>query len=82
MVVMAQFGIETGSQATRIAALVWGRDDDGADLSLTFKQVDVDKIVQLADHRGPMAMAGFEQPALGSCMPPTAVATAVGVRQS
>jgi hypothetical protein len=30
----------------------------------------------------PMAMAGFEQPALGSCMPPTAVATAVGVRQS
>jgi hypothetical protein len=32
---------------------VWGRDDDGG--GLTFRQQDIDKIVEVAGHRGPMA---------------------------
>ena len=35
-----------GVYATRIAALVWGRDDDGG--GLTFKQRDIDKLVEVA----------------------------------
>jgi hypothetical protein len=33
----------TGASATRVAALVWGRDEDGGDL--TFKQDDIDLLV-------------------------------------
>eukprot|EP01045_Picozoa_sp_COSAG04_P016866 COSAG04_NODE_1445_length_6714_cov_1.982162_6_plen_541_part_00 len=54
LVFAAAFGLETGSQATKISALVWGRDDDGL-AGLTFKQHDMDKIVSLIDHRGPLA---------------------------
>ena len=46
---VADLGIETGVAATKIAALVWGRDDDGG--GLTFKRDDIEKIVQIADHR-------------------------------
>ena len=46
-------GLETGFQATKIAALVWGRDDDG--VKFRFKQEEVDKIVLAADHRGTFA---------------------------
>jgi hypothetical protein len=31
---------------------VWGRDDDGG--GLTFKQQDIDQLVRMADHRGPL----------------------------
>ena len=57
LVFAAAFGLETGSQATKIAALVWGRDDGGLakPVGLTFKQHDMDKIVSLIDHRGPLA---------------------------
>ena len=47
---MAALGQETGLTATKVAAVVWGRDEDGG--GLTFKQEDVDKVVQAADHRG------------------------------
>ena len=46
---------DTGVHATRIAALVWGRDDDTAKHGLAFKQQDIDKIVEAADHRTPFA---------------------------
>jgi hypothetical protein len=49
LVVMAKTGTETGVQATRIAALVWGRDDDSG--GLAFKQHDIDKLVEVSDHR-------------------------------
>eukprot|EP01050_Picozoa_sp_SAG11_P016558 SAG11_NODE_2274_length_3591_cov_3.168671_3_plen_456_part_00 len=42
--------LETGVQATKAAALVWGRDDDGG--GLVFKQEEIDKVLQMADHRG------------------------------
>jgi hypothetical protein len=45
-------GLETAVLATRIAALVWGRDDSGG---LCFNQRDIDKVVQTAGHRGPAA---------------------------
>ena len=35
-----------------LASQVWGRDDDGG--GLVFKQEDVNRIVQVADHRGPI----------------------------
>lgn len=44
--------METGLQATRIAALLWGKDDDNG--GLTFKQPDTDKVVAVADHYGPL----------------------------
>ena len=50
LIMMADMGYETGSIATRIAAIVWGRDDDGG--GLAFKQKDVDKIIQVMDPRG------------------------------
>jgi hypothetical protein len=53
LVVVSGYGAETGVSATRIAAQVWGRDDDGG--GLTFKQQDVDQILYFADHRGPAA---------------------------
>jgi hypothetical protein len=49
----ADLGVETGATAVTIAAQVWGRDDDGG--GLIFKQVDIDKIVQMKGHRGPLA---------------------------
>lgn len=42
-------GMETGVTATRIAALVWGRDDDGGGLG--FLQRDIDKVVKVTGHR-------------------------------
>jgi hypothetical protein len=51
---MAAVGAETGNQATRIAALVWGKDEDAG--GLTFKQLDIDKVVEVAGHRGNAAM--------------------------
>ena len=42
--------LETGVQAAKAAALVWGRDDDGG--GLAFRQEDIDKVMQMADHRG------------------------------
>ena len=52
-----------------LAAQVWGRDDDGG--GLTFQQVDIDKIVQLAYHRGvqffPM-QRDHGQPILNLCV--------------
>lgn len=46
----SELGLETGLNATRIAAQVWGRDDGGG---LAFKPQDMAKVVQVADHRGP-----------------------------
>ena len=57
LVMMADMGLETGSRATRIAAVVWGRDDDGG--GLAFKQEDIDKVVQVADHRDRELVAIF-----------------------
>ncbi len=48
-----QMGFETGVSATRIAAQVWGRDDDGS--GLTFLQQDIDKIVHVSNQRDPKA---------------------------
>jgi hypothetical protein len=50
-----QLGMDTGARATRIAARVWGKDDDDAAWSqlLAFKQADVDKIVAVANLHGP-----------------------------
>lgn len=45
--------LETGVQATKAAALVWGREDDSG--GLVFKQEDIDKILQMSEHRGPYA---------------------------
>ena len=42
--------LETGVQAAKAAALVWGRDDDGG--GLAFRQEEIDKVMQLVDHRG------------------------------
>ena len=50
LIMLGDLGYETGSIATRIAAIVWGRDDDGG--GLAFKQKDVDKIIQVMDPRG------------------------------
>lgn len=44
---------ETGGHATKIAAKVWGRSDDGG--GLAFQQTDIDKIVEGAGHRGDAA---------------------------
>ena len=52
LVLWADVGAETGNQATSIAALVWGRDDDGAQAGLRFQQQDIDKIVEVKGHRG------------------------------
>jgi hypothetical protein len=46
--------LETGVQATKAAALVWGRDDDAGG-GLVFKQEEIDKVLQMADHRGSFA---------------------------
>jgi hypothetical protein len=46
-----QLGYETGQRATKIAALVWGKDDD---VALAFKQVDVDKILLVANLHDPI----------------------------
>jgi hypothetical protein len=56
LVTLGDFGQGSGAQATRVAALVWGRDDDAG--GLTFKQVDIDTIVHYLDHRGPAAAFG------------------------
>ena len=50
---IASLGLASGVQATKIAAMTWGRDDDVGGLS--FKQQDIDNIVHVADHRGPGA---------------------------
>ncbi len=47
------FLMGTPNSATNIAAQVWGRDDDGGGLS--FKQQDIEKIVDKASHRGDVA---------------------------
>ena len=44
-----QFGMETGVQGAKIAALVWGKSENEG---LTFSQRDIDKIVQVTDPRG------------------------------
>jgi hypothetical protein len=49
----ADFGVETSVHAVRIAALVWGRDDDGG--GLAFKQQDIDRCVEVSDQRGSAA---------------------------
>jgi hypothetical protein len=41
-------GLETAPTAVRVAALVWGRDEDSG---LEFTQEDIDQVVQLADLR-------------------------------
>eukprot|EP01048_Picozoa_sp_COSAG05_P002803 COSAG05_NODE_122_length_17611_cov_47.044655_1_plen_598_part_00 len=53
LVLLGLLGQETGVFATTIAALVWGRDDDGG--GLIFQQQDIDQILQLKDHRGDKA---------------------------
>ena len=50
---------------------VWGRDDDGG--GLIFKQADIDKIVLVAGHRGPLAAvwpmtAAYGQSILNLCV--------------
>lgn len=45
------FGLGTGITATRIAAEVWGRDDDGG--GLMFRQRDIDMLVEVTGHRDP-----------------------------
>lgn len=57
LVLFKEFGSETGVTATKIAALVWGRDDALAEGGggLTFKQQDVNVVVQMAGHRGTFA---------------------------
>jgi hypothetical protein len=55
LLLIPSIGWETSANATKIAALVWGRDDDGGGLS--FKQQDIDIVVRMADHRGPAAAA-------------------------
>jgi hypothetical protein len=58
LVQLGAMGLESGMTATRIAALVWGRDDDGG--GLRFKQQDIDKVVLVtASHRGPAMVAFF-----------------------
>lgn len=44
-------GNESTNQATSIAAMVWGRDDE-AGSGLTFTQRDIDSIVERLDHNG------------------------------
>jgi hypothetical protein len=73
LVTLASMYMETGANATRVAALVWGRDDDLELHGLAFKQQDVDKIVELADHRGPAATffpmrANHGHPILSLCV--------------
>ena len=53
LVLVEVLGQETGVSATTIAALVWGRDDDGG--GLIFQKQDIDQILQLKDHRGDAA---------------------------
>ena len=49
--------MDTATYATKVAALVWGKDEGGG---LTFTQSDVDKVVQNGDLRGPFyEMLGF-----------------------
>ena len=45
LILYEALGWSTGITATSIAAVVWGRDDDGG--SLTFKQEDIDLLVQV-----------------------------------
>jgi hypothetical protein len=54
--VRASRGIEEHARhRTLVAALVWGRDEDGG--GLAFKQQDVEKLLQRLDHRGAFATA-------------------------
>ena len=55
LVMMGDLGYETGPQSTKIAAIVWGRDDDGG--GIAFKQTDIDKLVFVADPRNHPAFA-------------------------
>jgi len=55
---------DTGPAATGVAAVVWGRDEDGgggggggAGGGFVFKQKDIDALVQQADPRGPLYAA-------------------------
>jgi hypothetical protein len=56
LVQLGDMGFDTGPTATRIAALVWGRDDDAG--GLRFNQEDIDKVVRVTGHRNP-ALVGF-----------------------
>eukprot|EP01052_Picozoa_sp_SAG31_P033802 SAG31_NODE_3867_length_3800_cov_23.537422_4_plen_171_part_00 len=65
-VLLRPVGWESGVHAVKIAAQVWGRDDEGG--GLTFKQQDIDMIVQAADHRGPLATVYPMKPAHGQAI--------------
>ena len=49
--------METGVQATRIAAVVWGRDDDAG--GLEFKQPDIDRLVSSDVRSSAFALVSF-----------------------
>ena len=51
----APLNMGTGAVATKIAALVWGRDEGGS--SLQFKQHDIDQVVEMTDLRAPRSTA-------------------------
>jgi hypothetical protein len=71
LLLIPSIGWETSANATKIAAQVWGRDDDHG--GLAFKQQDFEKILEAADHRGPAAAANpmteyFGQAILSLCV--------------
>jgi hypothetical protein len=53
LALLGEIGTETSMHATNIAAAVWGGDEDGGGNS--FGRRDVDKVIKVADHRGPVA---------------------------
>eukprot|EP01043_Picozoa_sp_COSAG02_P015293 COSAG02_NODE_648_length_18943_cov_924.526746_13_plen_631_part_00 len=53
---LRDFGFDTGTIGTRIAATVWGREEAGGDEEFRFKQRDIDSILLVAAKDGTVAM--------------------------
>jgi hypothetical protein len=57
LVQLGEMGFSTGPTGTKIAALVWGRDDDAG--GLRFRPQDIAVVVRVTGHRNP-ALVAFE----------------------
>ena len=54
---LKDYGFDTGTIGTRIAATVWGREEAGGDDEFRFKQRDIDSILLVAAKDGSVAMS-------------------------
>ena len=54
---LKEYGYDTGTIGTRIAAKVWGREEAGGDDEFRFKQCDINSILLVAAKDAPVAMS-------------------------